>query len=396
MQKNTLNAAQSTYLDFARAIAAFAVLYGHSSKYFLAGGLTGRTEIESAGVMVFFLLSGFLISYTVFQKLSSPDYGFRNFFIDRFSRIYIAYIPALIFVWLIDSYTRTLPVNILPDRVAVLTQFQNMYKHFDLTTWIGNVFMLQNYPVFQVLRRALHTDSSLFTTPFGSDTPLWTVAIEWWLYMLFGYVVLCLGRARRFPRLPQLALLGFLSVVPFYYLIGGPVDCLTLLWLIGLVASLSFINFRKWFGSFTEGITPSRVWLYSALIVSFAVVAMIGRLFSRQFDYGIMSFRELQFGLFMAVALFAPLIALGTVKKVPALLEKTATFFSGYSYSLYLIHTPIIVCLYVSFPYHDSDVTFFWIATSVAHVVAIAFWWLFERHYRTLAKWLKTRSLKAA
>lgn len=391
MKKNTLNEAQSTYLDFARATAAFAVLYGHAATYFLAGGLTERTEIEAGGVMVFFLLSGFLISYTVFQKISLPEYGFKTFFIDRFSRIYVAYLPALFFVWLLDSYIHTLPVDIDPVRLPALTHFRNMLNHSDLTTWISNLFMLQNYPPLKILHQVGLTDVSWVMTSFGSNTPFWTVSIEWWLYLLFGYSVLTLGRAGRFPKFRQIVLLGFLSVVPFYYLIGGQIDCLTLLWLIGLGASVTFINSGKWLA-----LPPTRAWFYSAIILLAAIVSMVGRLFSHKFDYGNFNFWELQFGVFVAIALFAPLLGLASVQKVPALLKKTATFFSSYSYSLYLIHIPIILCLYISFPHHDSDVAFFWIATSVAHVVAIAFWWLFERHYRTLAKWLKTRRFKAA
>jgi peptidoglycan/LPS O-acetylase OafA/YrhL len=388
-KKNTLNEAQSTYLDLARALAAFSVLYGHAATYFVMGSAYSTSEIEIAGVMVFFLLSGFLISYTVFQKFHLESYTFKGFFIDRFSRIYAAYFPALVFVWLIDSYTRTLPVHIPEGKLVFLTQYSNMVDHSNLPTWISNLFMLQDYPVFQVLRRLGLPETIFFFNEFGSATPFWTISIEWWIYMLFGYVTLCLARSAGAFGLKQLAMLGFLSLVPFYYLIGGPIDFLSQLWIIGMIASLLFVNFTRWFGQTFRNTNRRQVWLYVGMTMAVTIIAMVGRLFSRKFDLGEMDFRDPQFGIFVALAIFVPLPALGTVKKVPVFLHKFITFIAGYSYSLYLVHTPVIVCLYIKYPGHDYDHGFYWLATSIAHVVAITFWFLFERHYRALARWIK-------
>ena len=89
-----LTKASSDYINSLRAISSQVVLIGHIVA--IAGIISSKSllyELPSYAVLIFFLLSGFVISYSVSQK--NMDYGFKNYFIDRFSRIYIALVPAL-------------------------------------------------------------------------------------------------------------------------------------------------------------------------------------------------------------------------------------------------------------------------------------------------------------
>ncbi len=76
---------QVDYLNFIRAAAAQIVLIGHASGYFMAG-MERDGHLETFGVLVFFLLSGFLITSSVLQKLDRPEYGFGLYRFDRFCR----------------------------------------------------------------------------------------------------------------------------------------------------------------------------------------------------------------------------------------------------------------------------------------------------------------------
>src|SRR3954467_5806816 len=99
MKRAELSPAQTVYLDFVRALGAVMVLLGHAAHYFLPGTLlTSEGRIQQLGVYIFFFISGFLISLSVLQKLEDRRYGFGDYFIDRFCRIYSAFLPALVFV----------------------------------------------------------------------------------------------------------------------------------------------------------------------------------------------------------------------------------------------------------------------------------------------------------
>jgi peptidoglycan/LPS O-acetylase OafA/YrhL len=72
LQRSELSPAQATYLDFLRALGALMVLFGHAAEYFLPTSFLANGVAQTLGVYIFFLISGFLISLSVLQKLYSP------------------------------------------------------------------------------------------------------------------------------------------------------------------------------------------------------------------------------------------------------------------------------------------------------------------------------------
>lgn len=381
--------AQSTYLDFARAAAAMTVLFGHGATMFLDGSLLQKANFQVVGVLVFFLLSGFLISYSVFRKHSDSDYTFTDYFIDRFCRIYCAFIPALIFVWLVDIQTISLPLMASAERLAQLDWIPSIPENLNVTTWLGNLLMMQDFPVFQVLRVAGVPDNALFIDTYGSGSPFWTISIEWWLYMLFGTMAIIYFKNRTPFKLYHLPVIGFISIVPAYFAIGGTSDCLSILWILGAITSFLFIRSSGWLQN-SQFYFTKRTWILSMLAVfALSVVFMMGRMVSVKLDKGYFQLGELQFSLFLTIALFSLFFLLGAINHVPRLLQKTVAFFADYSFSLYLTHFTIMTYLYVRFPGNDANTSFFWLTILASNIVAIAFWWLFERHHRKAASYLK-------
>lgn len=163
----------SIYLDGLRVILCQIVLIGHAASFF---GVMSFIEppnfpwIQSIAVVGFFWLSGFLICHsTLMRKQRENQYVFSDFFFDRFARIFSAYVPALIFVFLIDFVF-----------ISLYSHTYGFYGSFSLEVAIKNLLMLQKHPV------------ELLTAPmFGSASTWWTLGVEWWLYMLFGS--LCSG-----------------------------------------------------------------------------------------------------------------------------------------------------------------------------------------------------------
>ena len=366
-----LSSAQRVHLDFARAAAALLVLFGHAAQLFLPGSLLARGQAQGIGVLVFFLISGFLISLSVLQKRAERNYGLAQYFIDRFCRIYCAFLPALILVLVVDGLVADDPGY--------------AWRHdYNLPTWFGNLLMLQDFPAFQILRRLGVPEQSWFVSSFGSGRQFWTISIEWWIYMLFGGIVLVWLRRGRLGLAGGLVL-AFVAGEPLYHLVGGYDECLTALWIVGFAASLLFLRLPA-LAARDKRLTLAgwrRLWLAAA---SAGALAMAVRLFANGFEIA-----ELQFSLFLATALFGSFFALGTWRgAVPAAVERLVGFLAGYSYSLYLTHYTLLEFLRVRFPGAPNDPGAFWLAILAANLLAIAFWWLFERHHRRLADWAKT------
>jgi peptidoglycan/LPS O-acetylase OafA/YrhL len=54
-------------------------------------------------VLIFFLLSGILISFTLIERSKQPSYGFGTFLLERFARIYSGLVPALMLIVVVDG-----------------------------------------------------------------------------------------------------------------------------------------------------------------------------------------------------------------------------------------------------------------------------------------------------
>ena len=355
---------QVDYLNFIRAAAAQIVLIGHASGYFMAG-MERDGHLETFGVLVFFLLSGFLITSSVLQKLDRADYGFGHYLIDRFCRIFAGYVPALLFVAVVDATLRPLPDYPYAASSGPLT-------------WFGNLFMLQEFPVFQILRRLGMPEQGWFIEAFGSGRPFWTVAIEWWLYLSFGYLVFRIIRRRRFG-LGEAVALALLGIVPFYNAMGGVGHCLTFVWALGAGAALV----RHRLGDLASA--PGMGWIWAAsLLLSLAAIG--GHALAMGFQV-----YELQFAIFTGAALFSLFFLLGTLRiGLPARASSVINRFADYSYSLYLTHFTVLIwfALRQPAPDHRSPLIFA-VLIVTANVVALGFWFLFERHYPLLARQAK-------
>lgn len=93
-------------LDLLRVFAAELVCIFHAIAFFKVDWLRNPhlPPMQNFGVCVFFVLSGFLIAYTLMKKSEDPDYGFPDYLIDRVARIYSGWVPALIFVAVVDFF----------------------------------------------------------------------------------------------------------------------------------------------------------------------------------------------------------------------------------------------------------------------------------------------------
>ena len=112
INQNTIKGDLSIVLDIVRIAAAELVCVGHIIAW---NGINKRFNpkignfplelslMADIGVVLFFIISGLLISNSVFSKMSDNNYRFGMYFIDRFARIYSGLIPCMIVILILDS-----------------------------------------------------------------------------------------------------------------------------------------------------------------------------------------------------------------------------------------------------------------------------------------------------
>lgn len=154
-------------LNSVRAIAAIMVVVSHIEKHKNILGLEPSNLIikwGSIGVTLFFVLSGFLITYLLLiedSKFSKIDV--KNFYIRRILRIWPLYFLILAFVYLSISY-------ILPE------YYKADIEKFSLFGLLLNLFFLTNL-----------TDS-LVLIP-GIISTIWSIGVEEQFYIFWPWVI---------------------------------------------------------------------------------------------------------------------------------------------------------------------------------------------------------------
>lgn len=195
-----MNKPTSIYLDAVRFLAACAVFLCHASGRRLTAGFFWRAgPYGLEAVIVFFVLSGFVIAYvTDVHEHSTTSYG-----ISRAARIYSVALPALVITFVLDAIGR----NITPGLYNAAWGYS---WHDRAGQFLAGLFFVNQVWFANVVP--------------GSDLPYWSLGFEVWYYAIFAVAIF----APRFWREGALVLL----------LIGvGPrVASLLPIWLLGVLA----------------------------------------------------------------------------------------------------------------------------------------------------------------
>lgn len=175
----------SNILNACRWLAAWVVLLAHARHLtFIAyrdvtdrtlwvKGFYFLTGLGHEAVLVFFVVSGLLVGGLTLQR-AKATFDLRAYALNRVSRIYSVLVLALALGWVLDSvglhfFNRTeLYTNSAQYRTSSMDFV--ISTRLDAATFLGNLLSLQ----------------TIFVTPLGSNGPLWSLAYEWWYYIIFG------------------------------------------------------------------------------------------------------------------------------------------------------------------------------------------------------------------
>ena len=360
-------------LDAIRGLSALAVCSGHlraaalpdfrelTHSRSLLAPLYFATGLGHQAVMVFFVLSGFLIGGSV---LRDPErFSLKRYFIARLLRLWVVLIPALVFTCLLDALVGFVdPSTLAGSHYAQWNSGPNPEAPADhsLGTMLGNLLFLQ----------------TILVPVCGTNGPLWSLANEFWYYAMFPLLVIAIGftkaggTARCLAGMVTVAICCF---VPKELLQGFA------FWCFGVIA---------WW--FSDRLPRGR---RLVLIQVISAAAFFGALALKSIPLPFVSSDLL---VAMTFAVFAATIAHARgVRNEP--LRRFFRSLSEISYSLYCFHFPMVVLLCTLLlsggaiaPNFNGLLTYFVLLTSILTLSA-ALWWLFERHTESLRAWAMMR-----
>lgn len=156
-----MNRALSVYLDLVRLLAAVLVLLTHLAYGRFSGGLLQPLRTYgNDGVMIFFVMSGFVIAHVA----ATRDHDIGEYLLNRCARLYSVAVPAILLTIALDQAGRWLNAP--------------FYEGF---------FYEDSHPWLRVLTAASFTHELWFTSwRLFSNGPYWSLGYEFWYYLLFA------------------------------------------------------------------------------------------------------------------------------------------------------------------------------------------------------------------
>lgn len=313
----------SVYLDLIRGISAILVVMEHlSSRLFVGYGnvenptlfvkfLYLLNELGGPAVIIFFVLSGLFISRSVLKAVYENKWSWHKYLINRLSRLCVVLIPALIL---------TLVLDIVAVTYFGYEGYANAY--INIKDFIGNLFFLQN----------------VFVGVYGSNAPLWSLNYEFWYYMLFPLLLLLV-----FNKQSKIFKIVYILIATLIIsTVGVRMNSYFTIWLIGTsVLFLPEVKFPK------KSFIPILALLFLLVAMPIRPLVMTGRLFTETWTedlFAVDLFIGLVFGFFIYTLLH--FISDNIRNLELRWLGKASKLIAGFSFSLYLIHYPIINTVY--------------------------------------------------
>ena len=325
---NDRHEALAIYLDLLRWVAAFAVLLAHvrhlvlvDLKFAVQPSVAIKafylvTGFGHEAVIVFFVLSGYLVGGTTLQKWQRSGVDLGGYFAARISRIYTVLLPALFLGVVLDQVGLTwFDVSHIysdPTSYRTVSMPEPIGARLTPMTLAGNVLMLQGIAV----------------PVLGSNGPLWSLSWEWWYYCLFAFALVPLYRRDLLG-----ALCGGLAVVGLL-LLPGKLLVWGLIWLLGLAV--------HWGAQ--RGLRLPWPWAWALLLVGALLVSRLGHNVNNAEAPESMAV-DFARDLMVALPLAVLLVSLHGSRLKPPKFGVFHAALAGFSYTTYLCHFPIFLLM---------------------------------------------------
>lgn len=352
-------------LDLMRGCAALLVCANHlraatvasyeniSEASVLLKAFYAVTSLGHQAVIVFFVLSGFFVGGSLLAK--GTEFSWKEYIAARLTRLWVVLVPALLLTATIDLVLQHEAPNVLTGA------YENIWHMgprpsgvYSLSAWtfFGNLLFLQQ----------------IFLPVFGSNDPLWSLAYEFWYYVMFPLLLVSgnkLGMNSLLVRL--LALLVVVCIIAFLPTSGR-------------------VGFLCWLGGVMAYVMRTRYPSFNISVLHGLCIFVAGMGISR--FLGKAEFSATVSDLIMASVAIIFVVSLASKSKklhFSRSVSWLAYHLSEMSYSLYLIHFPLVLCIggiAFSGEINNPDTIGLmkysgWLFSLLA--VSWGFWYLFER-----------------
>ena len=301
---------QSLALSLLRGLAALEVAAAHLRAEIYPGlrllqdptlayqAFSFVTGFAHQAVIVFFLISGWLVGGSLLNRLNQPR-ALANYAIDRATRLWTVLLPTLLLILLIGM----LIGEAHPARFDV-----SPANDYSALSFLGNLLGLQ----------------TILVPNFGGNYALWSLSYETWYYVQFPLLALTLFGQGRWRRAACAAAFLLLVVT-----LPGMISTYFILWLLG--AAFSRIELQCGIA-----LRTSLLLLTLALFSYYRLTGNNNELAPDSF------FQDLLCSLALLLLLASLHQRVDTHLPRYARLNAVASFFSEFSFTLYVIHLPLI------------------------------------------------------
>lgn len=296
----------SAGLDVARTLAACYVVFHHvANARGWSHGLGLILRFGQEAVLVFFLLSGFVIFANERKRALNP----RGYFWRRFRRLY----PALL-------------VAMLTSTIVALADGDFTAK-FNWPELLGTLAYLQDISFLK---------PGVIVDPYLGNDPLWSLSYEMAFYLAFPFVLrIWVNNPRRTDMI-----IGAVCCVSYIVFVAWPnhfslITAYFLIWWCGAMAADTYLRGASDFRAFL----PSLGWLALLCVIAAAAVKILG--FKGLGFYPFLPLRHFAVGLVMLIALSNRFGAALASLCLPV--AQPAAAVASITYGLYVLHFPLLV-----------------------------------------------------
>jgi len=338
MKKNRLEK-----LEALRGFAALYVVFFHvlpQKIYWLGVNIGIIFRFGPEAVIVFFVLSGFVIKYT-FER--SADKSFRFYFIRRFIRLYIPLFFIFLLGYLIKCYSEGTLAN--PE----------------WNTLFGNIFMLQDV--------ISQKPNVLYATYMGNGV-LWSLSYEWWFYMLF-FVLVTYIKTDKLNKWVNIFVIAAAASYVIYPFIINRLAMYFAIWWIGVRFAEIYIKKEK----FSIKLIMPYAYVLFAITAILALNLFIHFSFTKVYSYPMVAYPiiELRHFVFAFMVMFGAIVWQHFQWRGFNVLFGVFKHLAPFSYVIYISHHYLVIeATYLSFIHNKVIEYGFYI------VLMIAFSYLLE------------------
>jgi peptidoglycan/LPS O-acetylase OafA/YrhL len=270
------------------------------------------TGLGPPAVMIFFVLSGYLVFGSALRARRAGTWTIASYLNQRVTRLIVPLLPALLLCWLVDA-------------IGLRLHPQSFFYNSLWTETVNSPVALRHSPALLLQNLLFLQDVKV--PIYGSDGPLWSLSYEFWYYIFLVPVF-----AASISRRPRTIVLSAAFLIAAMYFAGPDISKYALIWLLG--ASVVFavhipLRLSK---------SANRALIVASVLLLLLTLAMVRFKSIHSYFLG-------DFLLGLACALFIGSAARSSETVSSNFLTRGAKSYAGWTYSLYLLHMPVLVLI---------------------------------------------------